>query len=686
MNPRKNYHWMTRLRVMIGLTTALLMVAGSVVGTRALKQVTNEDPSPATGNASVVGQGVSGMPADEIAWRIVADTADPLEVATPAERALGFTVATDGAIIVNDAGALTQAQLAPGEAAFVPEGAYQQRASLGDAPVGYLRIAIVASGDAQDPGNDTLVFGSDGFAAPSGLRDINLVRAVLDSDGDLDVPQGAAPSLVHVVSGSVSIAEGSAQPTVLDEGEAGIFDAGLSLNGMDRGATVLVGFIGAEVPEMPRFAGSVSVGTYLCPPTVSEETVASGDASQFDDCEAMEAPGDVSLTLTRDDGTAFGVDDAEISGDAANRLVWSPLRFGTYTIAYGDTLPEGVLAYVVTTSDDREIISGDSVTIDRDNPDAAVDIMLLQGGGTGVVTATVYNCPEGMTVETIDVSSCELATEGFELRLEGGSLDTPLTEQDADLNESVFIWTGLDLAAEDAVEGDPGTYYLTEPTLPEGYSSYLVVEPEGLAESGGYITLTGDSPEVNYVIVNFIEGDVEPEELGSIRVTAYLCENAGDAAEDCQANGALALQAINIVAIDAGEDATGLTLVNGLVQGDSYLWPELMTGQFLLVAADLSLGEGFTVDRVEGSNASATDGGWLIDLASGEPDADIAIYAVAAADASADDDLDGLTNDDEASYGTDPLNPDSDEDCTSDGDEITNGTDPLDSADGNSCT
>ena len=43
-----------------------------------------------------------------------------------------------------------------------------------------------------------------------------------------------------------------------------------------------------------------------------------------------------------------------------------------------------------------------------------------------------------------------------------------------------------------------------------------------------------------------------------------------------------------------------------------------------------------------------------------------------------DNDLDGLTNAEEAALGTDPNDPDSDNDGISDGDEVDNGTDPLD--------
>ena len=50
-------------------------------------------------------------------------------------------------------------------------------------------------------------------------------------------------------------------------------------------------------------------------------------------------------------------------------------------------------------------------------------------------------------------------------------------------------------------------------------------------------------------------------------------------------------------------------------------------------------------------------------------------------DYGADDDDDGLTNEEEAELGTDPNDSDSDNDGISDGDEVDDGTDPLDADD-----
>src|SRR5687768_7079330 len=60
-------------------------------------------PASAAGeNIEVIAQGISAFGGGEIAWRLVEDTAEPIGEAGFEERALGFAVATDGAILLTD--------------------------------------------------------------------------------------------------------------------------------------------------------------------------------------------------------------------------------------------------------------------------------------------------------------------------------------------------------------------------------------------------------------------------------------------------------------------------------------------------------------------------------------------------------------------------------------------------------
>ncbi|MEZ4496046.1 MAG: hypothetical protein R2845_04535 [Thermomicrobiales bacterium] len=70
---------------MIALLSAALV---GPTGAFALLQQIGNDASPASGHAGIVAQGVSFLPDGNAAWRIVQDTAEPLDVAVPETRAL----------------------------------------------------------------------------------------------------------------------------------------------------------------------------------------------------------------------------------------------------------------------------------------------------------------------------------------------------------------------------------------------------------------------------------------------------------------------------------------------------------------------------------------------------------------------------------------------------------------------
>ena len=212
-----------RLVAAIAIVGLLVLLAAPVRG--AILQAIQgapDGPSPATGHAEVIAHGVAQMPSDEIAWRVVRDDAEPLNDAEPRERAVGFTLADEGAILVNDISAGTQTRLAAGEAAFVPEGAQQQRSSLGADTVPYIRIAIVPEAQAEETDDDTLIFGSDSFAAPDTElgHDIDLIRDVLEPGESTSVAAGETPALVLATRGSITLSSAANDGAQLDEGSA----------------------------------------------------------------------------------------------------------------------------------------------------------------------------------------------------------------------------------------------------------------------------------------------------------------------------------------------------------------------------------------------------------------------------------------------------------------------------------
>jgi hypothetical protein len=105
---------------------------------------------------------------------------------------------------------------------------------------------------------------------------------------------------------------------------------------------------------------------------------------------------------------------------------------------------------------------------------------------------------------------------------------------------------------------------------------------------------------------------------------------------------------------------------------------------FFVLALGLTAGCFVDVDPKADDSGEPTEGDTDTDGdADGDTDADTDADADADADSDtdtdpdADDDGDGLTNAEEAIYGTDPNNRDSDGDGHEDGDEVSDGTNPM---------
>ena len=128
-----------------------LLALGGVLGAAALQELDADAPSPAQGHAEVIAHGVAPLPADEVAWRVTRAEA-PRPTDLPAQDALGFVLADEDALLLNDLDTGRQARLAAGEAAFASAGVRQQQVPLGDESVAYFQIDLVAAGDADDAG------------------------------------------------------------------------------------------------------------------------------------------------------------------------------------------------------------------------------------------------------------------------------------------------------------------------------------------------------------------------------------------------------------------------------------------------------------------------------------------------------------------------------------------------------
>lgn len=666
---------------LFGATAALvvlgLLLAGPV-GTLALLQAAVNGPSPAQGHAEVVAHGVSHMPADQVAWRVVQDTAEPNEEAQPEVRALGFALADADAIVVNDLTYGTQARLAPGEASFVADGVTQHRASLTDGDGPYYRIALVPADQAGDDGGDDLLHAGDGFGAPAGNHDLDLVRDVLTSGESTAIDDSGFPVLVLATAGEIEVEVGGETAT-LAAGEAAEYAGNLTITGeSDEDAAFVAAVVGPAAPAPPRFSGTIALGLYTCPDDVTADDLIGGDADAIDSCEPLEnaeEAGYQGVLMTPDGDEIPFADTIPGTRGATGVYVWQNLAFGEYTIPQPSSLPDGY-GQAVYFDADLNVMETGGVAISRDNPDARVNLYLV-ASATASITVRVYNCPAPMTPETLAGDFCEAAEGDYQVEVTGAD-DLLLDLSDATAEGNAFTWSGLPLGEE-----GEATFAVAETVLPAGYTTYLIVGGQVGEPNTPYETTLDADLDAELAIYNFQESAGG----GAIDITGYICPAAESSAEECQANGTIALDGVVILSDEGGED---LTPANAERNGDTYSWPILPLGTYFLLAGEANpnlVPEGYELLSVAGT-IGGFDGGYTIELTAENPRASVAVYLVAEGGepepeptlppAPVDTDGDGLSDEDEAVQGTSPDDPDSDDDCHSDGAEVTAGTDPLD--------
>lgn len=112
-----------------------------------------------------------------------------------------------------------------------------------------------------------------------------------------------------------------------------------------------------------------------------------------------------------------------------------------------------------------------------------------------------FNCPPGMTAETLDGDACESITSGFDvLIVSREGIMTPLTLADAELDGATFVW--LDKI------GVGGRMAIKQTVLPGGATSYMfdgpTVEPDDFFV--WIFRLDFDSPEIDLRLYSFSPG------------------------------------------------------------------------------------------------------------------------------------------------------------------------------------
>lgn len=354
--------WISGLLALI----AVLTIIGAP--DRAVAQDSGLGLSPLSGHAAIIAQGVVPLPAGDAVWRTVRTRAPLPADALFEERPLGFVLATAGPLLLVDQASGEQIRLGVGEAALVRAGAMQQRLSLLAQPVGYLSIELVAL-DAPPPPEGAIVLQpGQPFPAPTGLRDLDLLRDTLGSGESFTIPDTGAKNVILITDGAANVARPDGAPVVLLAGEAASFSGELvvapAASGDAEGdiASFVVGMIGPEVPPpaLPAEAtatipagtsvtpetttaagvGSITVQVYTCPPGMDASTLnAAVCAPAVEEFDVTLSGGDLLSPLTIGDATA-----------AVDAFTWDELPFGDYVIAEA-VLPRGFTTYALSARD-----------------------------------------------------------------------------------------------------------------------------------------------------------------------------------------------------------------------------------------------------------------------------------------------------------------------------------------------
>jgi hypothetical protein len=465
-------------------------------------------------NTEVVAQGISTFTGGEMAWRLVEDTAEPIGDAGFEERALGFAVATEGAVLLTDDPSGARALLDEGEATFTGEGAVQLRESLEDTATPYLRIGLVEASEANNGNGDDVLFAGNGFDAPDGDYEVALTGVKLAADESASVAS-EFEALVVVTEGEVTVGDGE----VIGAGEATVVDGDVQLQTEDDAARVYVAAIGSEVPAAPvapvekstpvvveeTGVGKIVVTNELCPAGVTAEQAM--DHSEGDPCGGGAPVEGMVVTAVDEQGERH-----QIEMNAVGTVALQGLPAGEYQLTF--SAPEGFGETVGFCGGQDRSAGLDVVSFtassavlelpaDREYDCITSTLKFAEDVTTdGMLTATFYACPDDMTFDTLDPAQCEVITEGFDFGFQGDASTPDLHLADAGFDGTTFDWSGLVVATdgETGISYSPILY-----TYPDGYDAYAIGTDGGeilLPHAGGYL-LTQDQPSFALAVYFF---------------------------------------------------------------------------------------------------------------------------------------------------------------------------------------
>lgn len=362
------------------IVAALALVLGSVAAVRAADLT---DPSPAVGHAEIIAQGMAAPAADRVVWRVVRRTLPLRADARPSNRmpdGAGFLLAGDKPIFVTDQGSKLRSRLAPGEATFVPSGANQTWASLGEKVANAYSLELTARDNYTTvDAKGELIDNSNSFSLPEGDYDLDLARDVLDVNERANLATGDYPALIFATSGELEIRSDASESAKIRiaAGEAQAFTGNLIIRGLgEKGSAFVAAVIGPSIGGGPAATDTTPApGKSTTPKATAEATATAKPKAtpkptstptpapeatsppstavltldvrvcpsgmrpatlNVNACTGL--PGGYNLNLVGDSGLTLGIGDAPLV--APNTIQWSGLPADTYELLIAE-LPTG---------------------------------------------------------------------------------------------------------------------------------------------------------------------------------------------------------------------------------------------------------------------------------------------------------------------------------------------------------
>lgn len=265
----------SRVRIAVtGAALAATLVAAPTV--TAFMQLPDE-PSPESGTAQVVAQGVVGIGDGDLRWEVAKKTAPPPANATPVTSDLGFITVDSGVMLVEDLATGEQQRLPAGEAMLTLPGTDQARVALGSDVAGYHEISLVSGAAETAPANASFV--SDPFTGTGARHDVDLLQDALVPASTMAIPAGNLPTLVVVLDGSASVTTESGDVVSLGPGEAVALAGSLVVTAAENGADIAAVYTGPAVPRLAQGAATPAVAPTATPVPARAVTQAASPAA-----------------------------------------------------------------------------------------------------------------------------------------------------------------------------------------------------------------------------------------------------------------------------------------------------------------------------------------------------------------------------------------------------------------------